>query len=435
MSNTQATDVIVVGGGIAGLTAATMLARGGRTVRLFEKARALGGRADTQIKGDFHFNQGPHALSQGGAGMRILRDLGVAFTGAAPNVAGGYAVDSGKLHTFPAGLVSLLTTGLLRWLEKREAGRLFAALAKIDPQPLQHLTVQAWLERASRYPKVRQLLQAFFRVSTYANAPEQMSAGVALAQAQLALTRGVLYLDGGWHTLVHGLCALAERAGVVIETSQRVVAVEYDEAVRGVRLADRSLLSASAVILTGSPDDAAALVPRQPDLQAWAAAAIPIKAACLDVGLSHLPKPKALFALGIDRPLYYSVHSAAAKLGPTGGATVHVAKYLDPTASTDAEADAHELEQLLDIVQPGWRKVAVERRFLPHLTVYHALPTAAGGGLASRPGPLVPGVRHLYVAGDWVGAEGLLVDASLASAKHTAELILAEGQTQTEIAA
>lgn len=433
MSHTQTTDVIVVGGGLAGLTVATLLAKEGRTVRLFEKARELGGRANTQVKSEFSFNLGPHALYRGGAGMRILRNLGVAFTGAAPNVAGGYAVDGGKLHTFPGGLVSLLTTGLLRWTEKREAGRLFAALPKLDPQPLQHLTVQAWLERVSRYPKVRQLLQAFFRVSTYAHAPEYMSAGVALAQAQLALSRGVLYLDGGWHTLVQGLRTRAAQAGVIIATGRGVAAIEHDETVRGVRLADGSFLSAAAVVLTGSPNEAAALAPQQPELQAWAAAAIPIKAACLDVGLSHLPKPKALFALGIDRPLYYSVHSAAAKLGPTGGATINVAKYLDPIE--DTEADMREFEQLLDLMQPGWRKVTIEHRFLPHLTVYHALPTAAGGGLAGRPGPLVPGVRHLYVAGDWVGTEGLLVDASFASAKRAAECILAGGQEQAAIAA
>jgi hypothetical protein len=33
-------------------------------------------------------------------------------------------------------------------------------------------------------------------------------------------------------------------------------------------------------------------------------------------------------------------------------------------------------------------------------------------------------VDDLYVVGDWVGPDGLLADASLASAKQTAELIL-----------
>ena len=75
-------------------------------------------------------------------------------------------------------------------------------------------------------------------------------------------------------------------------------------------------------------------------------------------------------------------------------------------------------------MQPGWREGVVERRFLPHLTVYHALPTAKDGGSHGRPGPAVPDIGNLYVAGDWVGPDGLLADASLASAKQAAECIL-----------
>ena len=52
----------------------------------------------------------------------------------------------------------------------------------------------------------------------------------------------------------------------------------------------------------------------------------------------------------------------------------------------------------------------------------NAMVTAAAGGTAGRPGPAVPGVRGLFVAGDWVGAEGLLADASVASAARAADL-------------
>ncbi|MNP80076.1 hypothetical protein D3C76_1780670 [compost metagenome] len=48
---------------------------------------------------------------------------------------------------------------------------------------------------------------------------------------------------------------------------------------------------------------------------------------------------------------------------------------------------------------------------------------AANGGLPNRPGPQVKGRPGLYVAGDWVGSEGLLLNASLASAKEAATLI------------
>jgi phytoene dehydrogenase-like protein len=150
-----------------------------------------------------------------------------------------------------------------------------------------------------------------------------------------------------------------------------------------------------------------------------------VRAACLDVGLSRLPVAGATFALGIDEPVYASVHSAVARLHPGAGAVIHVAKYLPVGGDGDA-ADAQLLEGVLDLLQPGWRDVVVARRFLPELTVSHALVTAAQGGLAARPGPAVPGVAGLYVAGDWVGPEGLLADASVASAARAAELALAD---------
>jgi len=162
---------------------------------------------------------------------------------------------------------------------------------------------------------------------------------------------------------------------------------------------------------------------------------IPIKAACLDLGLSRLPQPRARFALGIDEPLYLSVHSAVARLAPDGGATIHVAKYLDPDLPHAAKSDERQLEALLDLIQPGWRELVVERRFLPSMTVYHALVTAAQGGPAGRPGPAVPNVANLYVVGDWVGPDGLLADTSLASAKRAAQMIAAADGVSPAVAA
>jgi len=78
----------------------------------------------------------------------------------------------------------------------------------------------------------------------------------------------------------------------------------------------------------------------------------------------------------------------------------------------------------MDLVQPGWRSVVVERRYLPSITVSHALVSAKGGGFGGRPGPAIPGINGLFVAGDWVGSQGLLLDASVASAKQAAERAL-----------
>ena len=135
---------------------------------------------------------------------------------------------------------------------------------------------------------------------------------------------------------------------------------------------------------------------------------------------------RAVFALGIDRPEYLSVHSAAARLAPPGAALVHVARYLGAgPAPPDTEAG---LERLLDAVQPGWRDAVIARRYVPALEASGALVTARAGGLAGRPGTAVPDAPGLFLAGDWVGGEGMLADASLASGRAAARAAVARSR-------
>src|SRR3954451_8675062 len=93
------TDVVIIGGGLAGLTAACYLAQAGKTVTLYEKSADLGGRAATQVHDDYHFNLGIHALYCGGAGERILKELRITYSGGSPK--GIYALKEGLLHLAP----------------------------------------------------------------------------------------------------------------------------------------------------------------------------------------------------------------------------------------------------------------------------------------------------------------------------------------------
>src|SRR6185295_17251612 len=110
----------------------------------------------------------------------------------------------------------------------------------------------------------------------------------------------------------------------------------------------------------------------------------PIRVATLDLALRSLPRPKATVAFGIDRPLYFSVHSSIARLAPDGGAVIHVSRYLRPNETAGREVE-EELETLTDMMQPGWRTHLVSKQYLPNLTVTHTSLTAAGGGAAGRP--------------------------------------------------
>ena len=88
----------------------------------------------------------------------------------------------------------------------------------------------------------------------------------------------------------------------------------------------------------------------------------------------------------------------------------------------EPKEDELELEQFLDFLQPGWREVLVKKRPLPNMVVSNAIVTAADGGLAGRPDTKI--AENLYVVGDWVGKEGLVSNASVASAKRASDLIL-----------
>ena len=177
------------------------------------------------------------------------------------------------------------------------------------------------------------------------------------------------------------------------------------------------------MIVATAPGEAAALLgPLASVVKAWADEAIPLRAACLDLALGELPRRQATFALGVDQPLYASVHSRAARLAPAGGVVFQLARYLGSSPSADVASVERQLEDLAELLQPGWRRHLVARRFLPDLVVSNALVRADRGGLGGRPGPAVPGVPGAYVAGDWVGTRGMLADAAFASAREAARL-------------
>jgi len=445
-------NVVIVGGGLAGLAASIYLARGGRTVTLFEKRRALGGRAITNLRQGYRFNLGAHAFYRGGAGASVYRELGIPVRGqlAEPK---GIAIIGGEEYRLPTTWLSLLTTSLLSFGGKRELGMALLHIRRFGGTRAGSVTLREWLDARMSDTRARQVLESLIRLATYADHAHTESAMTALTQMKIAL-RGALYIDEGWQKFVDSMHNTAISSGVHFVSSSRIVGVVQDGAVRAVELggleldADRTDTMAIAYPEKGPDEVEGALIPAETVLLAvdpvtaadlagdagndWRAAR-PVTAACLDVALRSLPQPKNTFALGVDAPLYYSVHSAFSQLAPRGGSLIHLAKYRKEQQGTDEELegsrprrtsaaveDEQQLEALLDRMQPGWREVLVHRRFLPAMTVTNALVTPT----APRPSPIT-GVRGLYIAGDWVGDEGMLSDAALSSARAAAKAILA----------
>lgn len=419
-------DVLVIGGGLAGLTTVALLARAGKSVTLFEQSsNEIGGRARTQIFDGFYFNQGPHALFLAAEGAEVLKELGIAYTGGIPQLSGLMIRHEEKYQLLANSSSSASNSSESQPISEEAIGQFFDLVSKLNFTELENVSVQEWIDRNIHDADAIAMMKALIRLTTYANDPEIQSAGSALHQINLYKLGGVMYLDGGWQSLVDGLITVATNAKAKIVRGKKATKVQRNDSGWLVTLSDHTQISARIVVIAAGPRDAYGLFQdgERPEVFSKAVKeAKPVHLACLDVALSSLPQKDVLFAVGIDSPLYYSVHSAAARLTPENGALIHVAKYLGASMQSKPKEDAKELEDLLDLLQPGWRNVVVKKRPLPNMVLSNALVTAANNGLSGRPDPKIE--DNLYIVGDWVGSEGLLSTASFASAKRAAQLIL-----------
>jgi phytoene dehydrogenase-like protein len=407
-------NVNIVGGGIAGLIAAIELARAGTKVTLFESAADLGGRARTKHADGFLLNQGPHALYTIGAFKRELDRLGIPYSGLKTAPLEPQGLYRGKLYRLPTSASSLMFSSLFSVGEKLA----FAGVQKavIDGATGKE-SFAVWLDGQDLSPLVRMAMEAIARVSSYANAPALTHAAAMLDQIRGGF-KGVIYVDGGWSALVGELAKAAREAGAVLKTGAAAERVAIEGLQSRVTLADGSEHLADATLLALGPKEAARLAPNVASLAGYAEDAIPVRANTLDLALEKLPEGARQFALGIDQPFYFSVHSIAAKLAPEGGAVVHIAKYLPPD-ETPGQGAIAELEAVADLAMPGWRKFEKKRQELRGMAVTNALVRAD----KPRPGVALPDAPGVFIAGDWVGGEGMLSDASAASAVQAAARI------------
>jgi hypothetical protein len=194
-----------------------------------------------------------------------------------------------------------------------------------------------------------------------------------------------------------------------------------------VGVGQQTLRARAVVLAAGTPAACSSLLEHPPT--SWAEAGEPVTASCLDLGLRR-PPPRSV-VLGVDEPLYLIAHAPAARLAPAGQSLVHA---MANHRRGDAP-DPHEMRTRLHALatRAGIRDDdVVFERYLHRMVVASAAPTPAGGGLAGRPGTHSSGSARILVAGDWVGPDGFLADASLASgerAGRAAAEICAHGVT------
>ena len=393
-------DVVVVGAGLAGLSASIAAARTGASVVLVDARDEIGGRARSDRAGDAIVNHGPHALYSAGEATRLLREYGVSVAGSMPLQRGFGWWRHGERRR---ALDRQATGGLLG------VTTLLHSMRRRCVDEAQGRSLRQWLD-AEVPADARPLVEMMLRTTTYAADPDHTDAAAALAQLRRG-ARGVRYLDGGWQRIVDGLVAVALELGVRIEHDRVVEVTAGDEAVR-VSASHNSIRAGAVVVATGGPGHAHRLTgQRSEQLGMWAKRARPVQAYCLEVVLaSRTGRGTALY--GTDVPLYLVDHATDARLAPDSQAVLHGLIY-EPDLCPDLDPRA-ELETALDAVEPGWRDRTIKIIERRRMVVAHDRPQPHASG-ADTPQIATADLPGVWFAGDWITAKGWLADAAMSS--------------------
>ncbi len=164
-------DVVVIGAGMGGLSAAALLALRGCTVLVLERLPRLGGRCSTVCYKGFACSTGVIGVEIGGVVQEVFEEVGADFD-FRPASSPRYLVN-GRLCVIPekGGLNTLLSAAAESESEVARVSRAFSRAARsIDA--LEPISLREWLSRHTDNPAVLNVFQTMVAATMMVNAHE-----------------------------------------------------------------------------------------------------------------------------------------------------------------------------------------------------------------------------------------------------------------------
>jgi len=368
------TPITVVGGGLAGLTAAIAAAETGAPVVLHEAHRTLGGRGRA-TPAPYVAHEGAHVFYADGPHYRWLKErgfvAGLGFPSIGEAVKIGFRADDRIRKAPPLGMLRAQSR---KWLQ-----------APVDVD-FHRWAAERWGERTAT-----QIANAI-SVVTYDANTGRLSAAFVWDLFQRVLgpaVPAVRWVRGGWQQTIDRMVTRATELGVAIDTGSRVdavptggpviVATDLDSARR--LLGDDSLRGVSGFT------------------------------ALLDLGVTKDSRDRNL-VFDLDAGGFHESYTMQDDtIAPTGESLFQLQM---PVRDTESRAEAHRrLEAFADATVPEWRS----------RTTFHRTATAKGRtGALDLPGttwrdrPAIDRGDGVYLVGDMVAAPGMRGEIAINSA-------------------
>lgn len=401
-------DILVVGGGVAGLACARRLVREGREVTLLEASDRVGGRVRTDVVDGFRLDRGFQVLITSYPEVQAQLDLGALqlgrfLPGARCRIAGGWRELRDPLRS-PWTLPRMLFRGVGTW---RDYVRL-AALRRASRRG----TLDELLRAPSR-PTSRRLAEMGFSAGMTEGFLRPWLAGIFLERDLVTTDRFLLFAlrmfaTGDAALPAEGMEAIPRQLAAAlptgaVQTGARVTAVTP----HAVEVADGRRLEADAVVLALEGGAARSLLgePRGP-------APRPVRAVYFAAEQDPIGAPLlALDGEGRGPVNHVAVTSTVQPGYAPPGAHLVAATVLDHHAEADESDIRAHLASWFGQAVLGWRHLGT-------VQVPAALPVTGEG-------PMRPVTRAdgLFVAGDHLGVPSL--QTALRTGREAAEAVLA----------
>ena len=370
--------VLIVGGGLAGLSAALEATSAGHHVVALERAQRIGGRATTQPLDGFAIGYGPHLLMK-----------------------------NGPLHTLATRL------SRVRLATRPVRPHRIEILGHGAIRPTGDVRTAALNKRAMKAGDLgNPIVRGAHFVSNWGGLKHHPNRLTALNKSHLLVS------NEGWAGLIGRMAAALDEVGVFIECGLEVTRIERGKA----HLSDGRTIETDAIILACGSKTARRLVT---SMDAEAAEKFDslqrTTASIIEVGLDSKPFTDNQILVDVERSMaivdYFSIQP---RLGLEGShlaaiAVGGLAQDAGPTTFNTSEERLAALESFLDERALGWREHIIQDGRQKAITLHES----STEGLRQ----LTFAEHGVVLAGSWVEQEHCLADGAVSSGRKAGRLI------------